>query len=138
MYSNNKNQSVYVYDICILEVPASYENKFNSSWYFKQREVAGMSNFWDEVIYNLTSLLKSNGMWSNTLIIITSDNGGPSGTDGDAANNSPLRGGKYSDFEGGIRVNSIVTGIQIYIHYHISYMPHTTLEYIYVYIFKLL
>ncbi len=43
-------------------------------------------------------------------MIITSDNGGPSGTDGNAANNSPLRGGKYSDFQGGIRVVAMISG----------------------------
>merc|ERR1712228_372092 len=32
-------------------------------------------------------------MWDNTLLFITSDNGGCSGTDGDGANNSPLQGG---------------------------------------------
>ena len=73
------------------EVPINYINKFNSSWYELQRNVSGMSNFNDEFIGNITNLLKTNGLWNNTLFIITSDNGGPSGTDGNAANNCPLR-----------------------------------------------
>eukprot|EP01084_Bolivina_argentea_P263810 446652_1 len=73
------------------EVPQSYMDKFNSSWDTKQIQVAGMSNFWDEMLGNLTTAMKKNGMWDNTLMIITADNGGPSGTDGSAANNSPLR-----------------------------------------------
>jgi arylsulfatase A-like enzyme len=39
-------------------------------------------------------------MWANTLIVMTSDNGGPSGVDGGNANNWPLRGGKKTEFEG--------------------------------------
>ena len=35
------------------------------------------------------------------------DNGGPIYS---AGNNYPLRGGKYSDFEGGIRVSAFVSG----------------------------
>ena len=81
------------------EVPQEYIDQFNSSWYQLQRQVAGMSLFEDGVLGNVTKALKANGMWENTLLIISSDNGGPSGTDGNAANNSPLRGGKYSDFQ---------------------------------------
>ena len=72
-----------------------------------------MANFNDELIGNITTTLKSNGMWNNTLLTIASDNGGPSGTEGTdagAANNSPLRGGKYSNFKGGIRVVSLISG----------------------------
>eukprot|EP01084_Bolivina_argentea_P042852 78988_1 len=92
------------------EVPQEYINQFNSSWYQLQRTVAGMSLFEDGLIANVTKALKANGMWDNTLLIITSDNGGPSGSDGSAANNSPLRGGKYSDFQGGIMVVAMVSG----------------------------
>ena len=67
-------------------------------------------------------------MWNTTLMILHADNGGytralgpcSDGTDpvkgvtcmtGEAgANNYPLRGGKYSFFEGGIRANSFASG----------------------------
>lgn len=39
-------------------------------------------------------------MWNNTLLWFVSDNGGPIYAGG---NNFPMRGGKYSEFEGGVR-----------------------------------
>eukprot|EP01084_Bolivina_argentea_P128350 226884_1 len=92
------------------EVPQEYTNKFNASWYGLQRTVAGMANFEDTLLGNVTKALKANNMWDNTLLIISSDNGGCSGTDGDGANNSPLRGGKYSDFQGGVNVVAMISG----------------------------
>ena len=62
------------------EVPQEYIDKFNASWYPKQRTVAGMANFEDTLIFNLTQALKKNNMWDDTLIFISSDNGGCSGT----------------------------------------------------------
>merc|ERR1711972_348289 len=53
-------------------------------------------------------------MWDNTLMLVHSDNGGPVynlptiGVGG--ANNQPLKGGKMSDWEGGVRVNAFVSG----------------------------
>lgn len=68
--------------------------------------------YWiDEAIGKVTQMLKQAGSWNNTLVIIHSDNGGPiynKGTSG--ANNYPLKGGKRSNWEGGIRVNAFVTG----------------------------
>merc|ERR1712196_765670 len=52
-------------------------------------------------------------MWENTLMVVSSDNGGPiyylRGMYG-GATNWPLKGGKLSDWEGGVRVNAFVTG----------------------------
>lgn len=64
----------------------------------------------DEVVGNVTNALKSKGMWDNTLVIMSSDNGGPINMMENAASNWPLRGGKYSKFEGGIRVAAFVSG----------------------------
>ena len=53
-------------------------------------------------------------MWENTLLVLTSDNGGPiylgDFNDAGGANNYPLRGGKRSNFEGGVRTNAFVSG----------------------------
>ncbi len=55
----------------------------------------------DEGIGQVIQALKETGQYDNTLIIFTSDNGGhlPS-----LANNGPLRDGKQSMYEGGLRV----------------------------------
>ena len=50
------------------------------------------------------------GPVGRSVFVMSADNGGPSGSDADDANNYPLRGGKYSDFEGGVRVSSVVAG----------------------------
>lgn len=52
-------------------------------------------------------MLKSKGMWANTLFIWAADNGGPQF---EAANNYPLRGGKMTDYQGGVRVAAFATG----------------------------
>jgi len=51
--------------------------------------------------------LKRRGMWENTLLVYSPDNGGYQGQGGD---DTPLRGGKFSDFEGGVRVASFAAG----------------------------
>ena len=65
----------------------------------------------DEAIGNVTRELKANGQWDNTLVVLHSDNGGPiyySGCCG--GNNYPLKGGKLSNWEGGIRSNALASG----------------------------
>jgi arylsulfatase B len=54
---------------------------------------------------NLTAALRAAGMWDNTVLILVSDNGGPLGH----SNNFPLRGGKGSLWEGGVRVEAFVS-----------------------------
>ena len=51
-------------------------------------------------------------MWNDTLIVLTSDNGGPAGqaSSGHSGNNFPLRGGKTNLFEGGVRVAAALGG----------------------------
>ncbi len=63
----------------------------------------------DGAIGNLTDALVAKGMWNNTLIVFSSDNGGPIYNNGSAgANNFPLRGGKMSNFDVSLIPLSIV------------------------------
>mmetsp|Transcript_102143 Transcript_102143/g.264492 ORF Transcript_102143/g.264492 Transcript_102143/m.264492 type:complete len:552 (-) Transcript_102143:228-1883(-) len=66
--------------------------------------------YWvDQKIGVAAQKLKDRGLWDNTLVIVHADNGGPIWT-GNAGNNFPLKGGKRSNWEGGIRVNAFVSG----------------------------
>ena len=55
----------------------------------------------DDNVGRLMTALRRRGLAENTLVILVSDNGGSPLT---GANNAPLAGGKYSLWEGGIRV----------------------------------
>jgi arylsulfatase B len=103
-----------------LEVPADVLAKFafiNDS--APRREYAALVNAADASVGRIIDALTAGGLWDNTLLLVSADNGGPiygpglfqtvmKGTAG--ANNWPLRGGKISPFEGGVRVNAFVSG----------------------------
>mmetsp|Transcript_23658 Transcript_23658/g.55156 ORF Transcript_23658/g.55156 Transcript_23658/m.55156 type:complete len:703 (-) Transcript_23658:83-2191(-) len=75
-----------------------------------RRLYAAMTMYLDDTVGAVVQAMKAKkGMWENTLVIFTSDNGGPIYEPG-SANNYPLKGGKYSDWEGGIRTNAFVSG----------------------------
>eukprot|EP00913_Durusdinium_trenchii_P014136 g13268.t1 len=85
--------------------PAHLELKYQC-----RRQHAAMIMIMDEVVGNITKALQHKNMWKDTLMIFSSDNGGPVRLAENAANNWPLRGGKYSNFEGGVRVPAFVSG----------------------------
>jgi arylsulfatase I/J len=100
-----------------LQVPQEYSDRFSDEWTWERRQYAGMFAFVDEAIGNITNSLRQKGMWEHTLVVFSSDNGGPiepstaPGFDHcGGANNWPLFGGKNSFFEGGIRVAAFVSG----------------------------
>ncbi len=70
-----------------------------------RRTYAGMVAAMDDGIGRIVDALEKQGMRSNTLIIFCSDNGGPS--PGEIADNGPLRSGKGSLYEGGVRVPAV-------------------------------
>jgi len=69
---------------------------------------AGMVAQMDEGIGRIISTIEKQGMRSNTLFIFASDNGGLT-VKGDIARNTPLRAGKGSLYEGGVRVVAFAT-----------------------------
>jgi arylsulfatase A-like enzyme len=60
----------------------------------------------DWAVGELVRHLETRGMLDDTLIVFTSDNGGAAYTG--ATDNGPLRGGKFTQFEGGLEVPLIV------------------------------
>lgn len=107
-----------------LEAPDRYIEMYPEHWRDDRRWYAGMTTYWDECVGNITQTLKDKGMYSNTLIVLTTDNGGPTYwapsiqpahllggyNHGGGANNWPLRGSKVSNWEGGVRGVSFVSG----------------------------
>ncbi|XP_033124047.1 arylsulfatase B-like [Anneissia japonica] len=89
-----------------LEVPEHYSEPYRDIIKDEQRRsYAGMMACLDEGVGNVTEALKANGMYDNTIIIYSSDNGGPVW---DGSYNWPLRGYKGSLFEGGTRAIGFV------------------------------
>lgn len=89
-----------------LQVPDSYMAPYgNLSG--KRKIYAGMMAAMDEAIGQVVATLEEQHMLNNTLILFSSDNGGPN--PGIVADNSPLRGGKGSIFEGGVRVCALAS-----------------------------
>ena len=101
-----------------LEVPAAYLSAFDftggraaggAAW--DRQEYMAMVSYMDASINEVTSLLRKIKMWEQTVLVFSADNGGPiywSGVGG--ANNYPMKGGKASNWQGGVRVNSFVSG----------------------------
>jgi arylsulfatase A-like enzyme len=96
-----------------LEAPSCFSDLYPESKYTHTYAVSnGMATVSDSVLANVTAALKKRGMWERTLIVHLSDNGGPvaAGCGSSHANNYPLRGGKHSNWEGGIRVVAFASG----------------------------
>jgi arylsulfatase A-like enzyme len=84
------------------QVPDSYTSSYGALSGVR-RKIAGMLSAVDEAVGQITTALEQAGMRENTLIVFSSDNGGPPGT-----NNGPLRGWKGSLYEGGVRACGFV------------------------------
>jgi arylsulfatase A-like enzyme len=83
------------------QVPESYLKPYDQLTGVR-RTYAGMVSAMDEAVGQVVAALKEKGLLENTLIIFSSDNGGPS--PGKVTSNGPLRAGKGTIYEGGIRV----------------------------------
>ncbi len=92
-----------------LEAPQSYVDKYkNSIPNERRRTKAAMMTITDDVIQDIVDTLKANGQWDNTLLIFSTDNGGPE--NGKYGSNWPLRGAKSSLWEGGVRGAAFING----------------------------
>lgn len=87
-----------------------FDAKLNPQMHHQHAVYAAMMKNLDENVGRVLDHLKERGLDQNTLVIFASDNGGyvgpdkASGRDMPVTNNAPLRSGKGSLYEGGIRI----------------------------------
>ena len=107
-----------------LEVPDEYLEECSYIPYEKRRIFCGILRAADEGIANITQLLQEKNMLDNTIIIFTTDNGGQTMK---GSSNWPLRGGKQTVFEGGVRGTAFVWGANLpKLNYDNNHLIHVT------------
>jgi arylsulfatase A-like enzyme len=84
-----------------LQVPGKYAEPY-AGLGGARRNYAGMVACLDEAVGQVVAALEEKGVRDDTLIVFCSDNGGPS--PGKVTSNGPLRAGKGTIYEGGVRV----------------------------------
>ena len=75
----------------------------------KRRAYAAQVSLLDDAIGEALGALRDTGQEQRTLVFFFSDNGGPVGNIGNGSINAPLRAGKGSMYEGGVRVPFVVS-----------------------------
>ncbi|XP_076039495.1 arylsulfatase B-like [Oratosquilla oratoria] len=87
------------------QVPDHYADLYPATLPEETRTLFGMATAMDEAVGNIVRTLKETGLYENTLIVFSSDNGAPLDNKG---SNYPLRGNKGSVWEGGTRSVSFI------------------------------
>ncbi|MEX2170781.1 MAG: sulfatase-like hydrolase/transferase [Pirellulales bacterium] len=85
-----------------LQAPQKYLDRFAHLPNENRRKFAAMMSAMDDAVGKILQQVRDMGQEENTLIFFLSDNGGP--TRSTTSRNAPLRGGKSSTWEGGVRV----------------------------------
>lgn len=85
-----------------LQAPRAYVERFASEPNPDRRVYLAMIAALDDAVGKILAALDDAGVSENTLVIFTSDNGAATYTG--VASNEPLRGGKLTNFEGGLNV----------------------------------
>ena len=88
------------------QVPDKYKEPY-AALDEPRRTYAGMVAAEDEAVGQIVAALDAKGLRENTLIVWSSDNGGPN--PGRVTSNGPLRAGKGTLYEGGVRVCAFAT-----------------------------
>jgi arylsulfatase A-like enzyme len=88
------------------QVPEKYKESY-AALAEPRRTYAGMVAAEDEAIGQIVAAIDATGRRGNTLFIWSSDNGGPA--PGRVTSNGPLRAGKGTLYEGGVRVCAFAT-----------------------------
>lgn len=94
------------------DIPPPQDNPPNGT------DVQLMLNSADQYVQQLVDLLKNKGMWDNTLVVYTADNGGTAdggtypgpGPTAYGGTNFPKRGNKHTNWQGGMNGAAFVSG----------------------------
>eukprot|EP00439_Symbiodinium_sp_Y106_P081062 s1437_g19.t4 len=103
-----------------MQVPQSFLQKLDElvsatdvprifPWTAKRKILSAGLLYLDAVVGELVNSLKEQGLYEDTLIVFLSDNGAAANLR-QSSHNYPLKGGKYADWEGGLRTNAFVSG----------------------------
>ena len=88
------------------QVPQTYYDRFKEESDPCKRVYMGMISALDDAIGRILDKVEQLDLGKNTVIIFASDNGGATYTG--ATDNGPLKGGKFSQFEGGVNVPMVM------------------------------
>lgn len=114
------------------ELVRKYKSLIKPDAIHTNADYAAMVQSLDESVGRITQKLRELKIADDTLIIFTSDNGGLSqrfGKKTGITNNSPLRRGKGSAYEGGVRVPLIVSWPSQFAGDKVCHTPVSTIDY---------
>lgn len=98
------------------QVPDKYRKPYEKfekekGWNKMRVTYAGMLSAADEGINKVIQSLKDNDMWEDTVVVFTTDNGGPTSVCAiQGSSNYPKRGGKCTVYEGGTTGDGFIGG----------------------------
>jgi arylsulfatase A-like enzyme len=117
--SRQTNQRPFVLYYCPFAVHTPFQAPEKDVKYFEAKPQRGnlgrnnatyaaMLKHLDDSVGRVRATLEETGLAANTILIVTSDNGGVEYTNPPATDNQPFKGGKACLYEGGVRVPTVV------------------------------
>ena len=112
----------------VKEKVKKYEKQIDKNKHHQNPTYAAMVEHVDEAVGKVMKVLEENGVAENTIILLTSDNGGLVNTKKMVTSNYPLRSGKGDMYEGGVRIPLIVKWANKIGEDKVSHLPTTSVD----------